>query len=149
MPSLKGTNIDPRMAESPEDRSEVHEGRKKEIETLHESIARWELFKGTRTGQIVCQLADPKINSLKAKVDMPIGELRVYLNKLGLVNMTSDDIKEYRAECRGAIGVWNSIKYKSQRLEERLKELTLQEKKEEKEVGKKKEVLAKEVEKYV
>lgn len=136
MPTLEGTNVDPGDVESLVRREKIHKrGRKKELEALLDSLAKWKSFKSTRTGVVVCELADPMIEDLKLHLTMPIGMLRKSFNADGLPNMMSDDIEEYRAECRGALSVWQNIKFKSKELERRLAEFNEIKVKEEKRLG--------------
>ena len=137
MPALDGSHIDPRSAGGVTGRENVHKrGKKKELEVLLNSLAKWRSYKSTRAGVITCELADPMIEVFKSRVTTPIGELRKLLNSEGLSNMMSEDIKEYRAECRGALKVWQDIKFKSEELERRLEELKKLEAIEEKEMDK-------------
>jgi len=133
MPTLEGTNVDPRGVNSIIDRKAMFkEGSRSEVNALREGIAKWELFEGTRTGQIVLSLAEPMINQIKAQIVMSAPEL---MKVLGVIS--KDMVDEYRAECRGALKVWEDILYRSKSLEGRLDEINKFEEDEEKKHDKK------------
>jgi len=114
---------------------------------LREELAEWSSFENSRTGQIVCRMAKPKIDNFNSI----LGESTVDLMKK-LQVLSKEAVDEYRAECRGALKVWESILYRSRTLEERLNDINKFEKSEEERVSKKvsgNERVPDEVEEYV
>jgi len=148
MPVLGGTNVDPRAVNSTIDRESLFkEGGKKAANSMREELAKWSSFEGTRTGQIVCSLVDPMIGHLRGVLAESTVDL---MKKIGVPS--KDAVDEYRAECRGALKVWESILYRSQTLEGRLDDIKKFESDEEDRVAKKRsgdDKVPEEVEEYV
>lgn len=119
MSVLKGTNVNPAVVDSPIDQVEVvSEAEKKMVESLDEKLRDWEAFAKTREGSIIQQLTDPNIDHLNMVLALGIAELKSRYPAL-----SGDDLNEYRAECRGALGVWRRIKYERKELERQLADL--------------------------
>jgi len=132
MPVLKGSNIDPNMVDSPLDRIEACDGKiKEQASIVGEQLDKWKSFKSTRAGQIVGDLADPQIQHLQNRICGGVEVTRRYFDAQGMV-ATSEDMKAYLDECRGALGVWKDIKYRQQILERTMDEINKQIEKEEK-----------------
>jgi hypothetical protein len=124
MSVLEGSNIDPRVAHDAIERSEVmKEGKRKELRSIVEDLAKWKTFFGTKTGQVVSDLADPLIENFKREICSGVAVIRTRMNNRGLVNISDREIERYQDECRGALREWETIKYRSEVLERRLKEL--------------------------
>ena len=123
MGSLKNSHIDPSLSENPLDQMEVYKNQSGEqIEVLEQQIADWKEFQQTKSGVVVSDLADPHIAHLMSKICGGIEDLRRHFDSAGMI-ATSEDIKDYVSECRGALSVWRAIKYKMPMLEAQLKEI--------------------------
>ena len=104
---------------------------------LRNQLTEWELFRGTKSGQVVMNVAGPKISHYQEQVCMGAKEIRQHFNNLGLHNVSAEELEAYRNQCIGKLAVWRTIAYRIDELERQLAELDEMEKEEKKATEKK------------
>lgn len=120
MGTLAGTERDPRRINSPIDRVAVYDsGRADHIEVLEDQLAVWKAFEGTKSGQVVKSLAEPKIQSFVARLAIKTEDLRRKHPTL-----SPQELELLRAEWRGALFEWQLILYGADTLQKELNTLT-------------------------
>lgn len=119
MPTLKSSIRSPSVVE---DKIAVKESstKKANADAVRSALARWEVFKKTRTYTVTSELVDPKIRNLTNLLKLSRVEVK---KRLELPLATDMDIAEFYAEVRGELKMWEVLKYEPWRLELQLKEL--------------------------
>ena len=127
MPSLKGTEISPSLRDSPLDRLDIRQDKRKLArESLEKALMEWEALKNTPHHHVLTELAEPKVAHYRNEICKGI---------LDFPGWPSDVVKEYQAECRGALREWLAIRDQPGMLKRQLDDLDKQEE-DEKEVVK-------------
>jgi hypothetical protein len=140
MGTLKNSIVDPSIVENDLGRLELRKEsnrNEKVMDELAEKMALWKKVKSTPAGQTLIELSDMEIKSYEAQLAKPTKQL------MGLGDLPS--INEARAEWRGCLAVWKSIKYNMVELENKLEEMK---KMQEKEVNDKRAAAKKKLENY-
>ena len=124
MTALAGTNVSPSIVHDPIERVSIaKQGTKVQKDAVERKLQEWEALKNTKLYHILTDLADPMIFHLTAEVMRPIMEYPE--------SMSVDRIMEHKAECRGEVRAWTTIKFGPGILREQLDQLEALEKKEE------------------
>ena len=117
MPSLKGSEVNPLFLDSPIHQRDIRADKKRAaMESLGKALEDWEALKKTAAYSLVSALADPKIAYFQAEVCKSIQDFA------GL-GWPVDAVKEYQAECRGALRQWIIIRDQPGMLQRQLEEL--------------------------
>lgn len=124
MSVLKGTNMNPAVVDDPVGRVSIQkQGTKMQKDALEKRLQEWTALTNTKLYHILMELCDPMIRHVGLEISRPITEYPV--------DMPLDKIMEIKAECRGALQVWQDIKYAPGSLRVQLDQLDELEKKEE------------------
>lgn len=126
MGTLRSSLLDPSVVDNGLSRLELRKEKnrtEKVMDELSERLDRWRKLKATPQGQALISVADPEIKNYEDMLSKPTSQLGSY----GDVNA----INEARAEWRGCLGVWKSIKYNLVEYERKLLELERMTKEEE------------------
>lgn len=122
MPTLKGSEVNPLVLESPLTRRDIKLDRKKAaIDSVSRALEEWSEFKRTSMYSLVSALADPKISYFKAEVCKSV---------LDYEGWPVEVVREHQAECRGALKQWLLIRDQPKVLQRQLEELVKQEEEE-------------------
>jgi hypothetical protein len=104
--TLKTSMVPPQLVENDLGRMELRKERNRSVKVMDElqdQLIRWKNLKATKGGQVLIEVADFEIKDYEDKLSKPI---------LGLAHFgDSQMINETRAEWRGCLAVWKSIKY--------------------------------------
>lgn len=133
MATLKTSSVNPSIVEDSLSRLLVRKERNKNDKVMDEvavRLSRWKSFKKTSQGQMLVEIADPEIRYYQEMLRKPTTQL-THLGDVKVIN-------ECRAEWRGCLSVWESIKFNLVEYERKLKELNEMTKKEEEAIDKKK-----------
>lgn len=126
MGTIRGTNINPSVLESPLDQFKIlKKGKRSERKVLKEQLDRWNAFKKTPSGRACAILADPMISRCNHILDLSPIE----------TGHPVEVLNEYKAEIRGQRRVWMMIKNEPNRLEQYMEELGEVEEDEETQAG--------------
>jgi len=124
MGTLRETLSNPTVVEDTVERVSIQrQGVQAQKAALEKQLQEWEALKNTKLYHILGGLVDPMIFHLGAELAKTVLD---YPDEMSL-----DKITEYRAECRGELRVWQSIKYGPGSLKTQLNQLDELEKREE------------------
>lgn len=114
MPVLRGSQINPSLLDSPLDQVETGEKfSRKQKRVLEEMLHKWREFESTEMGQMCAELADPMIAKCRYFLSLSAAD----------VGYSIDVLNEMRAECRGELRVWETIKRDPDKLKRLLQEM--------------------------
>jgi hypothetical protein len=118
MGTLKSSTVQPSIVENEFARLEMRKERNRNervLDDLAGRLAYWKKLRGTAVGQTLMEVADPEIKHYQELLDKPVSQL-LHLGSIEVINET-------RAEWRGCLAVWKSIKYNLVEYERLLQEI--------------------------
>lgn len=118
MGTLKSSLFAPSVVDNDAGRLELRKERNRSVRVMDElasALERWKKLKATPHGQLLIEIADFEIKQYEENLSRPVSQLMSYGDVAS--------INETRAEWRGCLSVWKSIKFNMLDYERKMDEM--------------------------